>query len=116
MLVPIRMARQALLQPHDWCSLMVTTSACGNHTVDPKKLKRTRQLTISAHGVIDFLPSQPFHIPTSSFFAKIMQAPKGMVVAYAIEDPTFVMTASSTFQYQRPLQTSKTLECSSLRN
>lgn len=81
---PIRMARKALLQPHTECHVMVITSASGLHTIQPRILEGIRQLTFSANGRIDVVPSQLFYILIYNFFAKVMHLPKHMVLTYAM--------------------------------
>lgn len=96
---PIRMARQACLQPHIKCRVMGTPSTSGIHSIVLRKQERTRQLTFTTHGVIDVLPSQPLHILTSNFSRKAMHLRKHMVVAYVTEPPPSVLTASSLFHH-----------------
>lgn len=54
--IPTHIARQALLKPrNEFC--MDTISVSGIHTVETRILERNRQLTFSAHSVIEVVLS-----------------------------------------------------------
>lgn len=79
--------------------MTVTTSPFSIHTVKLKIVEGTHQLTFGAHGVIDVLSLQPFHVLVSNVSAKEVNLPKQMMDAYVTGPPTSVMTASSTLQH-----------------
>lgn len=56
------MKRRAFLEPHPEYRVMYTTSAPGIHTLEPKILESTFQLTYVARGVIDIVSLQPFRV------------------------------------------------------
>lgn len=97
---PIHMSLQALLQPHKECSVMSTSCASCNHTVEPRVLDRTFQLMFVVRGVIDVVPSQPSHFNISNFCSKAMYLLKHVVVAYVTRPPRSMMTAPFTFEHQ----------------
>lgn len=105
---PICMACQASLEPLTKFRLIVTASAFSSHTIEPRILEGTCQLTLAAYVMIDVLLLQPFRILISNFCEKEMHLPKYMVAVYATGPPTSVMTASSLL-HQRYLM--KTPEC-----
>lgn len=52
-------------------------------------------MTFAPQGVIDVLPSEPFHVSVTSFSENAMHLQKYMELAYATRPPTSVITASS---------------------
>lgn len=78
----VRMARQALLQPHNECGVMGSTSEFGIHTIEIRILNENRPSTFSIHIVIDVVPTQLHRILFSNFSLKAKHQPKHMVEAY----------------------------------
>lgn len=94
---------------------MATTAASNIYAVKLSISKGTCQRVFVAHGVIDVLPSQLFHIFTYNFVAKMMHLLKHMAVAFAAGPSPFVMTTSSTLHNQLLLRTRDSLDHSRLR-
>lgn len=69
----IRMARKPLLQLPAECFVFFATSTSDMHTVEPNILEGAREITFAAHGVVDVVLTQPFHILISNFSAKAVQ-------------------------------------------
>lgn len=109
-------AHQALLIPHTECHVVAATSVFGIHTVYPRILDGTRQLTFAAHDVSAVSLSKLFNIFTFDVFAKAMQLPKQKLVAFATEPPASAMTASSSTHHNLPTEILKSLEHFALRN
>lgn len=62
-------------------------------------------MVCAVHGVADTLPLPPFNILLSKYCAKAMHLPNRVVVTYATERPTAVMTSRSTPRQQSPTKT-----------
>lgn len=72
---PNRIARQTALKPQSKHCVLVTTTVSNIGTFEPRIFEGICQMTFDAHGVIDVLPPQPFHILVANFSAKLMHPP-----------------------------------------
>lgn len=70
----------------------------------------------ATHGVINFLLLQPFHKRICNLSAKATYLAKHMVVTYATESLTTMMTASYILHFHPPTGTSDRLDHFALRN
>lgn len=68
-----------MLKPPNKLCILITATACGINIVEPKTFEKRRQVTFTTHGVIEVLPSQPFHILVASLFENAMHPPKHMM-------------------------------------
>lgn len=89
-------ARQKLFQRYSNHNFIVMATDSRISIVEHRVLERARQLTYAAYRVTDVLPLQPFHIPVTSFSAKVKYVPKQIGIAYATGPTSSVMVASST--------------------
>lgn len=112
----IRVAQQSLLQPHSEHSVMVSTTASGINTVEPRPFDGTRHMTSAVNGVTHVLPSYPFYILETNLTAKAMPLPKHMVVAIATWPRTTVMTALSTPPYRSTTKAFESVDQSAYSN
>lgn len=94
---PIRVALQTLLEPQGNHRILVATTTSGKNIVGCKLFERIRQMTFAAYGVIDAVPSHPFHILVAGFPAKAVYLPGHMVVACATDPLTAAMTFPPPF-------------------
>lgn len=90
-----RIAQQTLHKLHSKHSDLEMTSASDINTTEHKIFERIRHLMPYSHDLIDVLPSFLLHILIASFFAKGIDRPKHIEVAYATEPFSSAMTASS---------------------
>lgn len=97
-----RSVRQTLLKLHIENCVLVTTKATSIDAIEPEIFEETHRMAFAAHGVINILPSQPFHILKANFSAIAVHLPTHMVKAYATEPFISVRTFLSTSSYPFP--------------
>lgn len=104
---PVGIARQTILEPHSKHCAIVTTTASGFSTVEPRAFNGAHQVTPAIHSVTNILLSQAFQMPVTNYFAKGMNISKDMMVLYATRFSTIVTTDLSAPLHYSSMRTSR---------